>query len=73
MNLGELDRLETAGHTFDRLRLDHYGDFWVCQFAVDGVPRETWLEPAENVAELNGDEFYRYICAQSLGQPPERR
>ena len=65
--------METAGHTFDRLKLDHFGDFWLCQFAVDGVPREKWLEPSANVANLNSEEFYRYVCAQSLGQPPERR
>ena len=70
MNIRELDIFETAGHTFDIVRLEKNSNFWICQIAIDGVLRKEFLEPAENVADLNSREFETYIKAQAIGMPP---
>ena len=69
MNLGEIDQLETQGHTFHRVHLQKKYDFWECQFAVDGVLRQGWIEPHSNVADLSDEQFLTYLHAQALGQP----
>lgn len=71
-NLRTLDQLEIANHTFERILLEHRGELWECQFAVDRVKRQGWLEPAENLADLTEPEMFAYLWAQSLGMPPAR-
>jgi hypothetical protein len=66
-DLGELDRLEVASHTFERLVLEKFLDCWRVQFAIDGVKHELFHEPAANVDGMTAEEFLTYIKAQSLG------
>ena len=73
MNLAELSRYEIEGHNFHRIRLEKQFDWWVCQYVIDGVKREEFLEPASNVASLSSDDFETYMKAQSLAMPPARR
>ena len=73
VDLGELDRLETFGHTFEIMRLIKVRDYWCVQMAVDGVPHQMFYEPAVNVDGLTSHEFERYLKAQALSAPAEGR
>ena len=64
--LDTLNALETAGHRFERLRLERVGENWLVQFAIDGRKYPPFYEPHSNVQHMKEQEFLRHLEAQSL-------
>lgn len=64
--LDTVNRLETADHTFEIIKLQRAGEHWLAQFAIDGRKYPPFYEPASNVCDMTESEFLRHMKAQSL-------
>lgn len=64
--LDAVNRLETADHQFEIIKLTRAGEHWLAQFAIDGHKYPPFYEPVSNVIGMNEREFLRHMQAQSL-------